>query len=269
MTTVAAIQMCSTSDLNDNLQRAQELLAQAAHSGAQLAVLPENFAYYGSRELRQAAHLEAEASGPVRQFLSQQARQHKLWIVAGTIPLATADDPRGYAACLVYDSDGRERCQYHKIHLFDVNVEDAHKCYRESDDYRPGEHIQVIATPFGKLGLSVCYDLRFAELYRQMADQGAEIVVVPSAFTAATGAAHWELLLRARAVENQCFMVGANMGDRHHPKRPTWGGSAIVHPWGTVLAELEEGEGVISAQLDLNEITRLQDNMPIASHRRL
>ncbi|MCV6603881.1 MAG: carbon-nitrogen hydrolase family protein [Porticoccaceae bacterium] len=266
---IAAIQMCSTRDLQHNLHRAEVLLAEAAEQGAQLAVLPENFAYYGCKALQQAATDEATADGPVRTFLSQQASKHKLWIVAGTIPLAEPDDPRGYAACLVFDNRGEQRAQYHKIHLFDVDVGDAHKHYRESDDYRPGSEPVVLDTPFGKLGLSVCYDLRFAELYRELADRGAEIVVVPSAFTAVTGEAHWQLLLRARAVENQCFVVGANMGDRDHPKLPTWGGSVIVHPWGDVMAQLDGGEGVICAELDLTEVEKLKKNMPIAHHRRL
>ncbi|MDM3871735.1 carbon-nitrogen hydrolase family protein [Porticoccus sp. W117] len=269
MTKVAAIQMCSTRDLQHNLQRAEALLAEASGQGAQLAVLPENFAYYGCKELRQAACDEADATGPVRQFLSEQAKRHNMWIVGGTVPVAESGDERGYAACLVVDSEGEERAQYHKIHLFDVDVGDAHKHYRESDDYRPGIEPMVLDTPFGKLGLSVCYDLRFAEMYRELADRGAEIVVVPSAFTAVTGEAHWQLLLRARAVENQCFVIGANMGDRDHPKRPTWGGSVIVHPWGDVLAEMDGGEGVIFAELDLGEIQRLKKNMPIAQHRRL
>ena len=269
MTTVAAIQMCSTRDLQHNLQRAEVLLAQAAQQGAKLAVLPENFAYYGCKELEQAARDEATVDGPVRQFLSQQAKRHQMWIIGGTVPVAEAGDNRGYAACLVVGGDGSEQAQYHKIHLFDVDVGDAHKHYRESDDYRPGCDPVVLDTPFGKLGLSVCYDLRFAELYRQLADRGAEIIVVPSAFTAVTGEAHWQLLLRARAVENQCFVIGANMGDRDHPKRPTWGGSVIVHPWGNVLAEMAGGEGVICAELDLAEIQRLKKNMPIEQHRRL
>ncbi|UTW45024.1 carbon-nitrogen hydrolase family protein [bacterium SCSIO 12696] len=268
-TKVAAIQMCSTGDLQHNLQRAEVLLSEAADCGAQLVVLPENFAYYGCKQLLAAAAEEASAGGPVRSFLKQQAKRHNLWIVAGTLPVADEDDQRGYAACLVYDNHGAEHGQYNKIHLFDVDVGDAHKHYRESDDYRPGNEPLVIDTPFGKLGVSICYDLRFAELHRQLADRGAEIVVVPSAFTAVTGEAHWQLLLRARAVENQCFVIGANMGDRDHRKRPTWGGSAIVHPWGNVLAELDGGEGVICAELDLGEIQRLKQNMPIAQHRRL
>ena len=272
MVRVAAIQMCSGSDLHANLQSAERLLQDAARQGAELVVLPENFAYCGSKNLLQAALQENSGNGPVRSFLSQQAQRHGIWLVGGTVPVASShsgDDSRGYAACLLYNPDGVEVSQYNKIHLFDVDVSDAKKSYRESDDYQPGYQPQVVSTPFGKLALSVCYDLRFAELYRQLADMGADIVVVPSAFTAVTGEAHWQLLLRARAVENQCFVIGANMGDRGHPKRPTWGGSAIIHPWGNVMVELDGGEGVICADLDLAEIARLKGKMPIAEHRRL
>lgn len=268
MARVAAIQMCSTGDLSANLQRAEELTAQAADQGAELVVLPENFAYYGNKNLLQAAIEERGPDGPARAFLSELARRYKVWIAGGTVPVSETGD-KGYACCFLYNSQGEEVACYHKIHLFDVEVGDAHKHYRESDDYLPGSHPVVVETPFGKLGLSVCYDLRFAELYRRLSDMGADIVTVPSAFTAATGEAHWRLLLRARAVENQCFMVGANMGDRQHPRRPTWGESMIVHPWGKVMASLEGGEGVICADLDLAEIQALKQKMPIADHRRL
>ena len=268
MVNVAAIQMCSTGDLQQNLQRAAALVAQAAERGAKLVVLPENFAYYGNKELLQAALNEQGPNGPVRAFLSELALRHKVWIVAGTVPVAEGDG-KGYACCLLYNSSGEEVARYHKIHLFDVDVGDAHNRYRESDDYRPGSDPVVVQTPFGKLGLSVCYDLRFAELYRRLSELGAEMVAVPSAFTAVTGKAHWQLLLRARAVENQCFVIGANMGDREHPKRPTWGESMIVHPWGEVVASLEGGEGVICAGIDLEEIRGLKQKMPIAAHRRL
>ncbi len=269
MIRAAAIQMTSNSDLEHNLLQAEKLISQVASDGAQLVVLPENFAYYGAKNLVDAAQQESTPAGPVRSFLSRQARENSVWLVGGTIPVATQDGAKGYAACLLYGPDGEEKACYCKIHLFDVDVGDAHNNYRESDDYSPGSESVVVNTPLGKLGLSVCYDLRFAELYRQLADKGAEIIVVPSAFTAKTGAAHWRVLLQARAIENQCFLIGANMGDRDHPRRPTWGGSAIVHPWGNVLAELEGDEGAICADLDLSDIAKLKKNMPIEQHRKL
>lgn len=269
MIRVAAIQMTSAGELATNLQRAQILVAQAADNGAKLVVLPENFAYYGIKNLADAARQESTPAGPVRHFLAELANKYGVWLVGGTVPIASPGAEKGYATCLLYNPQGEEATRYDKIHLFDVDVGDAHNRYRESDDYQAGSKPVVVETPFGRLGLSVCYDLRFAELYRRLADQGAEIVAVPSAFTAKTGAAHWQVLLRSRAIENQCFMVGANMGDRDHPKRPTWGGSAIVHPWGDVLAELEGGEGVICANLEVSDIKKLKKNMPIDAHRKL
>lgn len=271
MSRIAAVQMNGTGNLTENLQRAKELATEAAERGAELIVLPENFAYYRCKDLRAAAADEQSPQGPARQFLSQLARELNVWLIGGTLPVQSTegDDKRGYACCLVYNNAGEEVGRYDKIHLFDVDVGDAHNSYRESDDYRPGNAPVVLETPFGKLGLTVCYDIRFAELYRNLADAGAEIVIVPAAFTARTGEVHWETLLKARAIENQCFVVGANMGDRDHPKKATWGGSTIIHPWGNVLADLQGGEGVIVADVDTSEIAALKQKMPITDHRRL
>lgn len=267
--TVAAIQMCSGKQLEENLQRAAQLVAEAVDQGARLVVLPENFAYYGSKNLQEIAQQERTSHGPARQFMAELAASQGVWLVGGTVPVADADFKKGFASCFVYDDTGEEVARYNKIHLFDVDVGDTHNHYRESDDYMHGTKPVVVEAPFGKIGLSVCYDLRFAELYRELAERGAEIIVVPSAFTATTGEAHWQLLLRARAVENQCFVIGANMGERDHPRKPTWGESMIVHPWGKVLNSLGGGEGVVCAEIDLAEISRLKSRMPIASHRRL
>jgi len=271
MTIFAAIQMTPQESLSASLLAAERLISIAVHQGAQCVVLPENFAYYGKRNLIKIAAQESSAEGPARQFLSKQARQYNILIVGGTIPVAdpNSDIKKGFATCFCYDSSGAEIASYQKIHLFDVSVTDAKKQYRESDDYQAGNKPVVVETPFGKLGLSVCYDLRFAELYRELADMGAEIIVVPSAFTADTGKAHWELLLRARAVENQVFIVGANMGCRDHPKTPTWGGSTIIHPWGNVLTDMGDGEGVVVAEINIPDIAELKHKMPIAEHRRI
>jgi len=251
-----------------NLTQASELIEQAVNQGAQLLVLPEYFAYQGCGDVSVIAQQERCATGPARQFLAEQALRHKIWIVGGTIPVATPHDKRAAASCFVVNDEGREVACYQKIHLFDVQVDDARGSYRESEDYCHGNEPVVVETPFGKLGLTVCYDLRFPELYRYLGDQGAEIIVVPSAFTAKTGEAHWQLLLRARAVENLCYVVGANMGDRFHPKRPTWGGSSIIDPWGNIQAELNDGPGVIVADIDLNYLKKLRQNMPVYEHRR-
>jgi len=274
---VAALQMTSSGSLDTNLTQASGLIHKAVKQGAQLLVLPEYFAYHGCGGIAEIAHQEKDRSGPARTFLSEQAQQHKVWLVGGTIPVATScgssdkgadEDNRASASCFVIDDKGNEVACYQKMHLFDVQVDDAHGSYRESKDYCHGQEPVVVDTPFGRLGLSVCYDLRFPELYRYLADQGAELIVVPSAFTAKTGEAHWQLLLKARAVENLSYVVGANMGDRHHPKRPTWGGSVIIDPWGNIKEELDDGPGVIVADVDLNYLKKLRQKMPVYEHQR-
>lgn len=271
---VAAIQTTPQGDLERNLTQAADLMAQAVGEGARLLVLPENFAYGGGGDTLAAGMAEATSEGPARRFLADQARRHGVWIVGGTIPitdLANADknaDRRPFAALLVVDESGREVARYDKIHLFDVDVGDSHGSYRESRDYRPGSTPVTVDTPCGRLGLSVCYDLRFPELYRLLAEDGAIALVVPSAFTASTGEAHWELLMRARAVENLCYLVGANLGDRDHPRKPTWGGSAIIDPWGQVLASMDGGPGVVVAEIDTGRVASLREKMPVLGHRR-
>src|SRR5690606_7736624 len=198
----AVIQIRGDQGLDGNLVACARWLAEAAAAGARLAVLPENFAYYGCRELAAAGRAEAAPDGPARRFLATEARRHGLWILGGTLPIAAADDPRPFAASLLVSPAGEALARYDKIHLFDVDVAEPGGRYREAADYRPGDRVVVADTPVSRLGLSVCYDLRFPELYREQSRQGAEILAAPSAFTAATGRAHWELLLRARAVEN-------------------------------------------------------------------
>jgi len=274
---VAALQMTSSGSLDANLAQASHLIQEAVDQGAQLLVLPEYFAYHGCRGIADIAQGEKEQSGPARTFLAEQAKQHKVWIVGGTIPVAQSFDTsqagattdlRPTASCFVVDDLGHEIACYQKMHLFDVQVDDPHGSYRESDDYCHGQEPVVVDTPFGRLGLSVCYDLRFPELYRCLSDQGAELIVVPSAFTAKTGEAHWQLLLKARAVENLSYVIGANMGDRDHPKRPTWGGSTVIDPWGNILAELGDGSGIVVADIDLNYQKKLRQKMPVYEHRR-
>lgn len=269
MSCIAAVQMTSGGDLETNLQQAAKLVDQAVVKGAKLVVLPEYFAYHGCREVEQIARAERNPDGPARRFIAEQACLHGIWLVGGTIPVAEENERRAAASCFVVNERGEEVACYRKMHLFDVDVDDARGSYRESDDYRHGDDPVVVDTPFGRLGLTVCYDLRFPELYRYLAEQGAEILLVPSAFTSATGEPHWELLLRARAVENLCYVVGANMGDRYHEKRPTWGGSAIIDPWGRVMASLADGPGVVVADIDLDYLKVLRKKMPVLEHRRL
>jgi len=206
----------------------------------------------------------------VRQFLARQAKQHGLWLVGGTLPVAESK-PRSFARCYVFSPQAEAVAHYDKIHLFDADVasQEGKSAYRESDDFSAGELVKTVPTELGVLGLTVCYDLRFAELFRRLANLGAEIITVPSAFTAITGEAHWQVLLRARAIENQLFVLGANMVDRCHETRGLWGGSAIIDPWGNVLASLDDQPGIAVAEIDLDLIGQHRSKMPTAQHRKL
>ena len=269
---VAAIQLKPASSLEDNLTNAAALLSEAAAAGAQIAVLPENFAHYGQKDFTAIGLQESTDDGPVRQFLADQARLNGLWLVGGSLPILDAE-PLPFARSLLLDPEGNTVGQYDKIHLFDVDVSEGTaeaRSYKESDDFASGTDVVVATTALCTLGMTVCYDLRFAELYRKLADEGAQIITVPAAFTAATGKDHWQVLLRARAIENQVFVVGANLVDRDHPSRGLWGGSVIIDPWGTVLASLDGDEaGFISAEIDLDMINELRAKMPIDAHRKL
>ena len=263
-TQVAVVQMVSSDVLAENLARAGSLLGQAAAEGARLALLPENFALMGRDEKAKLTIMEAEGDGPIQSWLAAQARRHGLWLVGGSIPLA-APDGRCYAACLVFDPEGQCQARYDKVHLFDVDLAGG-ESYRESRTIAPGSTSVSVATPWGRLGLSICYDLRFPELYRRYA--GAELLVVPSAFTQQTGEAHWECLLRARAIENQAYVLAADQGGRHQNGRRTFGHSMIIDPWGQVLARLDQGEGIALAQIDMAFLQRCRSSLPALQHRR-
>ena len=264
----AALQMNSGADVAANLAQARRLLEAARGEGAALAVLPENFAFMGARERDKLAVGEDEGRGPIQEFLARAARELGLWIVAGTVPLK-ADATHVAAACLVYDAAGTAVARYDKAHLFDVDVPGGER-YRESASIRPGPARPVVVdTPAGRLGLSVCYDLRFPELYRALAARGAEVLAVPSAFTQPTGAAHWEVLLRARAIENLCYVVAPGQHGEHPGGRRTYGHSAIVEPWGRVLATRADGEGAIVAALPREALLNLRRGFPVLEHRRL
>ena len=277
---VAAIQMVSTGRPEENLAAAGRLIAEAAEQGAGLVLLPEVFAVLEGGPMREFG--EKEGEGPIQDFLAGQAAQHGIFLVGGTIPLITRPgrregdpdwligDGRVRPTCLVYDAGGRRIARYDKIHLFDVEVEDRQAAYSESRSYEPGEELVTVPTPAGLLGLSVCYDLRFPELYRALFHRGAELVTVPSAFTYVTGQAHWESLLRARAIENQCYVIAAGQGGRHNDKRETWGHSMVIDPWGRILAEVAEpGEGIAVAEIDPAQVAEVRRRMPIASQVRL
>jgi deaminated glutathione amidase len=264
---VAALQMTSAADVALNLEVAARLLGEARVAGARVAVLPENFSFMGLRDVDKRAIAEPEGDGPVQRFLSQQARELGLWIVAGTTPIALPADGPVAAACLVYADDGRRVARYDKMHLFDVDIPGKSESYRESRNTAPGARPVLVPTPAGLLGLSVCYDMRFPELYRQLSAAGAQWLTMPSAFTVPTGRAHWETLLRARAIENLSYVVAPAQWGRHASGRETYGDSLIVDYWGTVLARLPSGVGVVVAELDLAAQAEARRNFPALTHR--
>lgn len=268
---IAVIQMVSQDDVLANLAQARSLLERAAQGGARLAVLPENFAAMGRRDLSLLGRAEMRGEGPVLPWLKQTARDLGLWIVAGTLPLPPDQTPEGKpcACSLLIDDQGQRVARYDKLHLFDVDVSDNRGRYRESDDFAHGQHVVVADTPVGRLGLTVCYDLRFPELYGALRQAGAELISAPSAFTAVTGSAHWQVLVRARAIETQCYLLAAGQGGEHPGARQTHGHSLIADPWGQVLAEQEQGEAVLLATRDSAEQAAIRQRMPVQMHRRI
>ena len=278
---IAAIQMVSGESVSENLTRAYQLLRQSHRQGASLALLPENFAHLSDRGSYPAAEPFASDTSPdpsqqpIQSAVSRWAKELGMWLVAGAVPLSNRPDgvtvggQRTRSACLVYDDLGRRQARYDKMHLFDVDVADAAGRYRESASIEPGTDTCVVTSPWANLGLSICFDLRFPELYRKLALGGAEVLFVPAAFTHTTGKAHWKTLLRARAIENGCFVIAANQGGEHSAKRRTWGHSMIIDPWGNILAEAGEGEQVISARLDAEKLVSVRRDMPLLSMRRL
>jgi deaminated glutathione amidase len=264
---VAAIQMTSGPDVGANLEQARLLLEEAAARGVRLAALPENFSFMGLKEADKRAVAEQDGEGPVQQFLAEAARRLRLWIVGGTVPLRAGADGRVAAASLVYDSDGRRVARYDKIHLFDVDVPGRIESYRESRHVAPGSAAAVVDTPAGRLGLSVCYDVRFPELYRHLSAAGAQLLVVPSAFTAPTGRAHWETLLRARAIENLCYVLAPAQSGFHPNGRETYGDSMIVDYWGKILQRVPRGRGCAIAEIDLSRQAGVRETFPALAHR--
>ncbi len=251
---VAALQMVSGPELGPNLEAAARLLAAAAAAGARLAALPENFYCIGRTERDKVALREPDGSGPVQDFLSKSAKDHGIWIVGGTAPIICDDETRISSACLVYDDSGVRRARYDKMHLFRFANES--ESYDESRTLRAGRQPVALDSPFGRLALSICYDVRFPELYRGLGE--FDVMFVPSAFTVPTGAAHWETLLRARAIENKAYLVAPAQGGTHPGGRRTWGHSMIVDPWGDILAERPEGEGVVLADIDLGRVQEIR-----------
>ncbi|MGI9239019.1 MAG: carbon-nitrogen hydrolase family protein [Woeseiaceae bacterium] len=271
MMRAAAIQMNSGADVSANLALADRLLEEAAQDGCRLAVLPENFALMPERGKDKADYAEQPGEGPIQDFLAETARRNRLWIVAGSMPLVSPEiaDRRVYGACPVYGDDGKARALYRKIHLFDVDLVDKQESYRESNSMYPGDDIVAVDSPCGRIGLSICYDLRFPEMFRQLVDAGAMVFTVPAAFTATTGEAHWHTLLRARAIENLAYVIAPGQYGSHPDNRSTFGHSLICDPWGRILAERATGNCVVAADIDPALPVRLRGEFPALDNRRL
>jgi len=264
---VAAIQMVSTPDLARNLAEAGRLIAEAAADGARLVLLPEYFCVMGHKDTDKLKLREAHGDGPIQRFLAQTAARHGVWLIGGTLPLRAPDpaqdENRVLNTALVFDPQGNEVGRYDKIHLF--SFEKGTESFDEARTIRPGAEVRTFDAPFGRVGLSVCYDLRFPELYRRLGD--CALMVVPSAFTYTTGRAHWETLLRARAIENQCYVLAAAQGGEHENGRRTWGHSMLIDPWGDIVNVLDTGAGVVAGELDPGRIAAVRASLPAWRHR--
>ena len=266
---IAAIQMTSSHRVEENLTVAGGLLRAAKDAGAELACLPENFSFLGLQNADKLEVAEADGAGRVQSFLGATARDLGLWILAGTVNLRVDSTDRVANASLLFDAQGRRVARYDKIHLFDVAIPGRDEQYRESRHVMPGDRIVVVDTPVGRAGLSVCYDVRFPELYRALVAQGADWLAVPSAFTVPTGHAHWEVLLRARAIENLCYVVAPAQAGTHSSGRETYGDTLIVDYWGQVLARRVRDAGMVVADLDLDQLAQTRARFPVLQNRRL
>jgi nitrilase len=266
---VAAIQMTSSHVVDDNLVVAARLLREAKAAGAVVACLPENFSFLGMRDADKLTVAEADGDGPVQAFLREAAASLEMWILAGSVCLRSDAENRTANASLLFDDTGGRVARYDKIHLFDVTIPGREEQYRESSHVMPGRRTVIADTPVGRLGMSVCYDMRFPELYRDLVLQGAEWLAMPAAFTVPTGRAHWETLLRARAIENLCYVVAPAQVGTHTNGRETYGDTLIVDYWGQILARLAKGPGVIVADFDLAKLADTRARFPALANRRL
>ena len=264
---IAALQTVATPNVDRNLDTARRLIAEAARDGAQLVVLPEYFCFMGHHDRDKLALAERPGEGPIQAMLAETAKRHAVWVVGGTLPLRSEQADRVFNASCVYSPEGVLVARYDKVHLF--RYDNGRESYDEGRVLQAGQVPQACEVGGLRLGLSICYDLRFPELYRALMTPPCDLIAVPSAFTHTTGRAHWEVLLRARAIENQCYVIAAAQGGLHENGRRTWGHSLIVDPWGEVVAMVEEGEGVAMAQLDTKRIAEVRAQLPALTHRRL
>ena len=263
MVKVAGIQMASSPNVASNLTEAERLIAIAVEQGAKIVVLPEYFCIMGIKDIDKVAVREKAGIGPIQHFLSKMARQYEIWLIGGTVPIASNYPNKVRNSCLVYNDKGQQVARYDKIHLFGLDLGTEH--YHEENTIESGDQIVVVDTPYGKIGLSVCYDLRFPELYRAMGQ--VDMIVVPSAFTETTGKAHWEPLIRARAIENLCYVIAPAQGGYHLSGRETHGNSMIVDPWGVILDRLPRGSGVVIANINRDYQSSLRNSLPALKHR--
>ncbi|MFT6395119.1 MAG: nitrilase [Methylophilaceae bacterium] len=260
---VAGIQMASSPSVTSNLIEAERLIKMAVEAGAKLVVLPEYFAIMGIHDSDKVKVREDEGDGPIQRFLSKIAKKHKIWLIGGTIPLVSNSVKKVRNSCLVYNDKGKQMARYDKIHLFGLDL--ATEQYHEKKTIEAGNEVVVVDTPYGKIGLSACYDLRFPELYRAMGE--VDMIVVPSAFTETTGKAHWETLVRARAIENLCYVIAPAQGGYHLSGRETHGNSMIVDPWGVVLDHLPRGSGIVIANINTHYQASLRKSLPALKHK--
>ncbi len=260
---VAAIQMASGPQVKANLDEATRLVALAATTGARIVVLPEYFAIMGLRDTEKVDACEADNAGPIQQWMAETAAKHRLWLIGAGVPIAASVPGKVRNACLVYDKEGKRVARYDKIHLFSLAI--GQEQFNEARTIEPGDTVKVVESPYGHIGLSICYDLRFPELYRAMGD--VDIIVIPSAFTATTGKAHWEPLIRARAIENLAYVIAPAQGGYHVNGRETHGDSMIVDPWGVVLDHLPRGSGVVVAGINPHYQQTVRKSLPALSHR--
>ena len=260
---VAGIQMASSPSVTSNLIEAERLIKMAVEAGAKLVVLPEYFAIMGIHDSDKVKVREDEGDGPIQRFLSKIAKKHKIWLIGGTIPLVSNSVKKVRNSCLVYNDKGKQMARHDKIHLFGLDL--ATEQYHEKKTIEAGNEVVVVDTPYGKIGLSACYDLRFPELYRAMGE--VDMIVVPSAFTETTGKAHWETLVRARAIENLCYVIAPAQGGYHLSGRETHGNSMIVDPWGVVLDRLPRGSGIVIASINTHYQASLRKSLPALKHK--
>jgi nitrilase len=269
MPKAAVIQMTSSQEVSANFKQARILLEQAAAAGAQLAVLPEMWATMFMEPTQRKNAAEPDGHGPIQDCLQRMAQDFKLWIIGGTIPLQCTDSEKIRAACLVFNAAGERVARYDKIHLFDAIITPGQESYQESATTEPGTSLVSVDTPIGKVGLAVCYDIRFPELFRALRKQQVDVFAVPAAFTVTTGKAHWEVLTRARAIENFCYLLGSCQWGTHDTGRQTFGDSCIIDPWGRILQKMPENVGCVAATIDLQQLREIRQRMPVDQHHRL